>query len=155
MPDVTDATASPTFGDDDDTVSACTGECCSPVTIDGELYREMSRNPLVFRNGRYTMNMLTPRGPMPRHGTAEFDCKYFDGETRRCIAYDRRPQMCRDFPEGGVCGYCGGRFTEAHPVPPAAEGLSRTDAGRQTAMRMLLRQTSGKATGSSRRHKRH
>src|SRR5437870_3697211 len=83
-----------TFGDDVDTVPQCTGACCDPVTLPVDTYRQMSLDPRGIRNARYVLNMLRARGAIPTHGTAEFDCKYFDRSTRRCIAYDRRPEMC-------------------------------------------------------------
>ena len=103
------------FDDDEDSVAGCTGACCDPVTMPVQAYRAVSARPSISQNGRYILKMLTPRGRLPKEGMAEFDCRYFDRETRRCIAYDRRPQMCRDFPELGLCGLCGARFEKQSP----------------------------------------
>jgi Fe-S-cluster containining protein len=41
-----------------------------------------------------------------------YTCRHFDDETRLCTIYERRPEMCRDYPyghSGGCeyeCGYC-------------------------------------------------
>jgi Fe-S-cluster containining protein len=41
-----------------------------------------------------------------------YTCRHFDDETRLCTIYERRPEMCRDYPyaqDGGCeydCGYC-------------------------------------------------
>jgi Fe-S-cluster containining protein len=127
------------FGDDTDTVPECTGECCDPVTMSVELYREMSLDPRGIRNARYVLSMLKARAALPAHGTAEFDCKYFDRDTRRCTAYDRRPEMCRTFPDGPVCHMCGGRFaTGEHPDVPAGQALSHAQQGRLAATWALV-----------------
>jgi Fe-S-cluster containining protein len=136
-------------GDDTDTVPTCTGRCCDPVTVDIHYYQEMSRAPRTYKNGRYILNMLTVRGPMPQHGTGEFDCKYFDRETRLCTSYERRPEMCRTFPDEGLCGYCGGVFTQGHPKRSVAEGSPAPEVAKLSAMRALIRQTSGTSTKSS------
>jgi len=134
------ADPSPRFDDDVDTVPQCTGECCDPVTVMGSEYVAMSRSPGSYRNGRYMVNMLKARGPVAQHGTVEFTCKYFDLESRRCVAYDRRPQMCRDFPEEGVCGYCGGRFATGQHAQPEADtaGGDPVEMARMRAMRTLI-----------------
>jgi Fe-S-cluster containining protein len=112
MPDDIQEPGESSFEDDVDTVPTCTGACCDPVPLPAEDYWDMSRNPKLYKNARYIMNMLIPpTRPVPQHGDVDFSCRYFDRETRRCIAYDRRPAMCREFPETGICGHCGGRFT--------------------------------------------
>ena len=137
------------FNDDADTVPQCTGACCDPVTLPISTYREMSLDPRHIRNARYVLNMLTARGPLPDHGTAEFDCKYFDRGTRRCTAYDRRPEMCRTFPDGPVCHMCGGRFaTGEHPEAAAQPSMSAAERARLAATRALI---AGERGGSSKR----
>jgi Fe-S-cluster containining protein len=32
-------------------------------------------------------------------------CKLFDRKTRRCTAYEARPNVCRKYPYGNQCGY--------------------------------------------------
>ena len=32
-------------------------------------------------------------------------CRFFDTDKRRCTTYDSRPEVCRDFPGEGRCGY--------------------------------------------------
>jgi len=143
------AAPSGSFGDDSDTVPECTGACCDPVTISIHLYREMSLDPRHIRNARYVLNMLTARGPLPDHGAAEFDCKYFDRGTRRCTAYDRRPEMCRTFPDGPVCPMCGGRFPIGdHSDAPAASTVPVAEQARLAATRALI---AGERGGPSKR----
>jgi Fe-S-cluster containining protein len=133
------------FSDDADTVPQCTGECCDPVTMHVEQYRSMSLNPKGWANARYILNMLTARGRVPSRGRAEFDCRYFDRETRRCTAYDRRPQMCRDFPEDGTCHFCGGTFPAKTVTTRAGARPSASERGRAKIVRALMGQPQGGA----------
>ncbi len=127
------------FDDDVDTVPQCTGACCDPVTLPVDTYRQMSLDPRGIRNARYVLNMLKARGAIPAHGTAEFDCKYFDKVTRLCVAYDRRPEMCRTFPDGPICHMCGGRFaTGEHPTEPTQQAVPAAERARLAAMRTLI-----------------
>ena len=32
-------------------------------------------------------------------------CRFFDRDERRCTVYDARPNVCRRYPYGKVCGY--------------------------------------------------
>jgi Fe-S-cluster containining protein len=42
-----------------------------------------------------------------RHGR---DCVFLHPETRRCTVYEKRPEVCRNFPKiGPRPGYCPGR----------------------------------------------
>jgi Fe-S-cluster containining protein len=129
------------FVDDVDTVPQCTGACCDPVPLPAEDYWDMSTEPRRYKNARYIMKMLIPPGPgpVPRHGEVDFACRYFDKETRRCIAYDRRPAMCREFPETGTCGHCGGRFAPGtHVKASDADVLTGVEAARLAAMQTLV-----------------
>lgn len=36
-----------------------------------------------------------------------YTCKHLDPETKLCRDYENRPTMCRDFPYGSECTYCG------------------------------------------------
>jgi Fe-S-cluster containining protein len=145
------------FEDDVDTVPQCTGACCDPVPLPAEDYWDMSRNPRLYKNARYIMNMLIPPGPgpVPRHGDVDFACRYFDRETRRCVAYDRRPAMCREFPETGICGHCGGRFATAHPEAPDYAGPTPLEAAKLEAMRSLIAMGSGEAPAATPRRRLH
>ena len=129
------------FEDDVDTVPQCTGACCDPVPLPAEDYWDMSRNPRLYKNARYIMNMLIPPGPgpVPRHGDVDFACRYFDKESRRCVAYDRRPAMCREFPETGICGHCGGKFaTGTHQDVPDVDAPTPFEHAKLNAMRSLI-----------------
>ena len=41
-----------------------------------------------------------------------YTCRNFDDETRLCTIYDKRPEMCRDYPYANECEFqCGCRST--------------------------------------------
>ena len=40
-------------------------------------------------------------------GEGYFTCTHWDEQTRLCKIYEDRPRMCREFPNGRVCGHCG------------------------------------------------
>lgn len=42
------------------------------------------------------------------HGLLVFDCRQL-GPDNRCLDYDNRPQLCRDFPHKGIF-FCGGQL---------------------------------------------
>jgi Fe-S-cluster containining protein len=118
----------------------------------GPLYRAMSLDPKRrnFSNARYILSMLTPRGPVSTDGMVEFDCRYFDRGTRRCTAYDRRPKMCRDFPNTGVCQFCGARFESNANRRAADDDLSASERGRRQVLQWLMHDAHGSTAGKTR-----
>ncbi len=82
-----------------------------------------------FSSRRKLLNRLKREGIIQsyREGTANFmltqrpngDCVFLDARTRLCTVYDRRPEVCRKFPEsmGIRPGYC----------PALAKLLQRSD----------------------------
>jgi len=140
--------------DGSETIPECTGACCDPVVIAAEQYRGLSRDPRSYPNGMYIVNMLTSRGPGPSPGHIAFDCAYFDAETRRCTAYERRPRMCRSYPDQGVCDLCGGRFGAAGRSAPAGEAPSAAEHGRRALVRALISNNEAPPKGSRRSRRR-
>lgn len=68
---------------------------------------------------------------MDRHASAEvreqvlsrgyyYTCRHYNRKTGDCMAYDRRPKMCREYPYGRGCEYPG--CTRTCVRPPASEG---------------------------------
>lgn len=102
--------------------------CCSPVMLPfSRLEAELApRDEMEAENRRWVLEDLTPisrreglrRTPYVKDGltiygnenTGEtfwfwshfYDCKHYDAATKRCMNYDNRPPMCRDFPWYGV-----------------------------------------------------
>jgi Fe-S-cluster containining protein len=82
----------------------------SPKRLAKRLIAEGHVETYRVTTGRFTL-ARTPSG----------DCLYLDA-TRRCTAYDRRPNVCRRFPEvGPKPGYCPRSPFEA-PRPKASPG---------------------------------
>ncbi len=52
---------------------------------------------------RYIADMIIPVEEVEPDGEygrfTRFNCKYFNSETRDCMAYDKRPGMCSKFPQ--------------------------------------------------------
>jgi Fe-S-cluster containining protein len=75
----------------------CTGECCSSFQVMWEVGNDDPQAPFIN-----DMLIETDNG--------NFTCKYWDKETQLCTIYERRPNMCRNFPEKGEeCDFCGWR----------------------------------------------
>lgn len=45
-----------------------------------------------------------------------YRCKHFDEESHDCRIYDRRPQMCREYPYGNPCDFDGCTYAPEKPV---------------------------------------
>lgn len=118
----------------------CDGRCCSifnyPHTPEFLKFRHESLNgypddkmlsemlvrltPKEAIERAEKFGVVPPRG-MTREQWAEktgpvYTCKHWDEETRLCTVYDKRPQMCRDYPYGKRCQHgCGYALPQAHP----------------------------------------
>lgn len=104
----------------------CPGHCCVafylPTSHDRvEDIREEVRDGEVIADMVIPLSLSEANERLERFGadreyTSEseghvYTCRHFDDETRLCTIYERRPEMCRDFPydAGGCeygCGYC-------------------------------------------------
>ena len=78
--------------------SPCTGECCSDFILSQAPNSDTPDDKLIRA-------MVIPNGK----GKGHFTCRFWDEETRLCLIYQSRPQMCRDFPDAysGPCSFCG------------------------------------------------
>ena len=100
--------------------NGCIGACCTmPVEIKAEdLVRlELASQDEVDQSPRKLAKRLIKEGVLTsyRDGTGNFmltqkpndDCYFLDSKTRLCTVYDRRPGVCRQFPEiGPRPGFC-------------------------------------------------
>lgn len=128
------------------------GDCCDPVLLPADAAEvvfgglkgygpgtDWYRKHLHFRRFRgehqLTRDVLLS-------AAVEFDCDYFDQDTRQCMAYDDRPAMCRNYPfygrEPKADSTMGGRCSFLADVPgvtmlPIAEVVSRGAHGRDHA----------------------
>jgi Fe-S-cluster containining protein len=51
--------------------------------------------------------MLIPLMPAIESGAAWwYTCKHWDTETRLCEIYEKRPNFCREYPNGDICLHC-------------------------------------------------
>jgi Fe-S-cluster containining protein len=93
----------------------CPGYCCSHSRIavsDFDIQRLARYFGISFRQARDRFTY--------RYKTKEVDerilrhqkdhiyksvCRFFDRDERRCTVYEARPNVCRRYPYGNVCGY--------------------------------------------------
>ncbi len=95
----------------------CPGYCCSYDEIllsDADVTRlcaqlGLSVDDLIRRYTKYGMYHGSARYPLmmkhkpdPHFRTI---CIFFDSDARRCGIYEARPETCRNYPHGAVCGY--------------------------------------------------
>jgi uncharacterized protein len=105
--------------------SKCPGYCCSHPRI------AVSEHDIARLARHFGLSLTTARRRFTyRYRTKEADeqllrhqrdhiyktvCRFFDTEERRCTVYEARPNVCRRYPYGNVCGYYGFlKFERAH-----------------------------------------
>ncbi len=110
----------------------CDGRCCSVFYLpktepelrtyagrvkDGPMIRSMIR-PLTFDAAAERWEAMWHEPLMAveahRNGIPEsepeghlFTCRHWDEDSGLCQTYETRPAMCRDYPYGEPCAYCG------------------------------------------------
>jgi Fe-S-cluster containining protein len=113
-------------------VPSCTGACCAafwlPYTPEDLRKRAAEAKegselpyiadmviPLSARKANARVRQYGLKWPKVDSDEADqvFTCRHWDEETRRCQAYEARPQMCRDYPYAEECKHCGFRETES------------------------------------------
>lgn len=115
-------------------IPECTGECCRRFPIAGmssaELTAAVNNNEPLSAWSRELFNIAANVYPVPYvdgdPSQHMFSCRRWNPDTKRCVAYDRRPPyMCGEFPyDGGACRYCGaGVAVVDTPKTEAAECL--------------------------------
>lgn len=93
----------------------CPGYCCSYPRIevkDADLRRLAKHFGIGLEQAerRFTRNYASDEGNerILRHRKDEVYgsiCAFFDTDARRCTVYAARPTVCRQYPNGGRCGY--------------------------------------------------
>lgn len=93
------------------------GSCCDPVSLSQDQVDRVFAFGPAQPQGEWIKDHWAPVGPNRRGDGVSLMCINYDVETRRCLDYDNRPPVCRDFPwyrkEPGfnvidldsVCGY--------------------------------------------------
>lgn len=129
--------------------SGC-GSCCSPITLafTQEDVRRLLPAQMDARTRRWILHELVPisrregkaRSPWTDHAAMHiragkfdpgyshfYECRNFDRTTRRCTAYEDRPDVCRDYPYYGaktlqpniaLPAWCSFRADIGKPVEP-------------------------------------
>lgn len=90
----------------------CPGYCCSYPRIevkDTDVQRLADHFELSFEEAQKKFTRLYEPGERilkhQKDTVYATICRFFDKKERRCTIYKARPQVCRDYPNGGRCGY--------------------------------------------------
>jgi Fe-S-cluster containining protein len=92
-------------------VKECTGECCRKFPVNDMSSVEITEMVLEERN---SCHLILGAMLVPLHEVSDqtksplFTCRHWDTTTKRCLIYNYRPVMCRDYPYGMPCKTCGG-----------------------------------------------
>lgn len=87
---------------------SCSGRCCEYFQF-GLSPEQIKQRAEIAAGGDYekVASMVIPLFAVHSSGdtTWFYTCKHFDKQTRKCMDYDNRPKMCRNYPEGVKCGH--------------------------------------------------
>jgi uncharacterized protein len=90
----------------------CPGYCCSYPRIEvkeSDVQRLADHFELSFEEAQKKFTRLYEPGERilkhQKDSVYATICRFFDKKERRCTIYKARPQVCRDYPNGGRCGY--------------------------------------------------
>jgi uncharacterized protein len=97
--------------------SKCPGYCCSHprIAVSAHDIARLARHfglSITTARQRFTYHYQTKEADeqLLRHQRDHIYksvCRFFDTEARRCTVYEARPNVCRRYPYGKVCGYYG------------------------------------------------
>lgn len=82
----------------------CSGHCCRNFPIGWMTPEELADKDRMARvvDGLFISDMIIPLGKDEK-GQHRYTCRHHNTETGDCMAYDNRPEMCRDYPYGQPC----------------------------------------------------
>lgn len=88
---------------------SCTGNCCEnfPLPLSKEMLKRRAQESKNANGSLLEMRMIADMViPIQKeafyHGDKRyfwFTCKHFDKQTRKCTIYEKRPVMCRTYPD--------------------------------------------------------
>jgi len=101
----------------------CDGRCCAVFPLAAKGYKQLQAHPETFVGGPFMLDMIVVLTPdeatarkarfglvVPEGHTWESNvhtCRHWDEATGLCGVYDQRPLMCRAYPYGRACVFCG------------------------------------------------
>lgn len=99
----------------------CGGECCRRFVLFSDPVQRQAKyvGVTAWRDSGGEMEpwmhdfllvceMLIDTGERSWDDNVVYTCKHLDRDTGLCSIYDRRPKLCRTYPENGTaCSYCG------------------------------------------------
>lgn len=86
---------------------SCNGRCCEYFQINLSP-EQLKQRASIAAGGDYekVASMVIPLFAAHTGSTTWFyGCKHYNKETRKCMDYENRPKMCRNYPDGMQCGH--------------------------------------------------
>jgi Fe-S-cluster containining protein len=125
------------FGDRHVSDSGCPGNCCEAFTIGPPELLEARLSHLDEEEAATIRDMVVYLGNFNKNPACEtrsctkeplekdpagfsghfYTCRHFNKWTRRCGIYEKRPEMCRVFPNRGECEFVGCSVRAKEPEP--------------------------------------
>ncbi len=84
----------------------CPGHCCDSLPLNPSLEMIERFATHGWDQAGYVLDMLVPLATPSGSALKHYTCRFFDRDTRLCTAYESRPDMCRDYPNGKPCRWC-------------------------------------------------
>jgi Fe-S-cluster containining protein len=93
--------------------NGCIGLCCSAFNLYGESQEDYIIEGIKGNEeSKFIGDMLIFQGwDGENKDWPIYTCKYWDKESTLCTVYDKRPSMCRTYPDGEECGWEGCHYT--------------------------------------------
>lgn len=106
----------------------CPGRCCEQLALHPTI--EMAERFALNGSAEaaFVLDMLIERDDLPPTREPFYRCRHFDAATRLCTVYERRPNMCRDYPGASGCKWCtyDPRLENAGRFRPGVDATSAT-----------------------------
>lgn len=100
-------------------MAECIGRCCQGFSLP---YDPATTPPALKQDGEQIAAMVIKlKWSDPDTGKPVYTCRNLTADLR-CSIYDKRPQVCRSYPNGKMCGWCGYR----EPTEPDRDGVTFT-----------------------------
>jgi Fe-S-cluster containining protein len=123
----------------------CNGSCCErfPLPVSFQMLRRWAQEGIAVNGTLEETKMLVGMLiPLTKEALLDgwkryffYTCKNFNTQTRKCMVYDKRPSLCRTYPDDtlcsktmqGGCGMtCGTEVVEARRQFKTAHGIGWT-----------------------------
>jgi len=81
----------------------CIGDCCDGFSLSDSIEDACASDPEHAEQIRW----MLIRRPLYTDGSPRYTCRFWNKGTKRCMAYELRPNFCREYPSEDPCKLCG------------------------------------------------